>query len=90
MYVGLLTMSSAVSTIGIIPGSIVICIVGMASGLGLYLLSECAAKIANRQSSFFAVSSITFPHASVFIDLAIAIKQVHILTYLSLFGWFPL
>jgi amino acid permease len=47
---------------------------GVVCGFGLYLLTLCARATPYRQSSFFAVSQITFPRAAVFFDAAIAIK----------------
>ena len=60
---------------------------GCCSGLGLYLLSLCAPYAPKRQSSFFAISEITFPKAAVLFDLAIAIKCFGVgVSYLIIIG----
>jgi amino acid permease len=59
---------------GIIPGVLTCISSGGIAAFGLYLLSCCAARAPHRKSSFFAISQLTFPSASVFFDAAIAIK----------------
>jgi len=71
---GMLAMPSAVASIGLIPGILVIVFSGITSGLGLYFLSKAAARTRDRDASFFAVSQLTWPSAAIFFDLAIAVK----------------
>ncbi|PVF99817.1 putative AVT6-involved in amino acid efflux from the vacuole [Serendipita vermifera] len=71
---GMLSFPLAMASGGIIPG-VITCVFSACTGaLGLYFLSRCAAKAPYRRSSFFAVSQMTFPSASVWFDAAIAIK----------------
>ncbi|KAI8925385.1 transmembrane amino acid transporter protein-domain-containing protein [Entophlyctis helioformis] len=70
---GMLAMPFAMATVGLGLGILFVCISATASGLGLFLLSRVAAQV-GRKSSFFACAKITYPHAALWIDLAIAIK----------------
>ncbi|OZJ04443.1 hypothetical protein BZG36_02797 [Bifiguratus adelaidae] len=85
---GMLAMPSAIASVGLIPGICLIVYSGLASGLGLYLLSLCARRThPPRSASFFACSQITWPHAGVFFDLAIAIKCFGVsISYLIIIG----
>ncbi|KAL1924970.1 uncharacterized protein VTP21DRAFT_4624 [Calcarisporiella thermophila] len=84
---GMLAMSSAIASVGWLSGGILICFSGFASGLGLYLLSRCAARTEGRHSSFYAVSKLTFPRGAVFFDLAIALKCFGVsISYLIIIG----
>jgi len=71
---GMLTFPMAMASAGVIPGILTCMFSGAMGVFGLYLLSLCARYTPHRRSSFFAVSQITFPKASVFFDLAIAVK----------------
>ncbi|KAG8785522.1 hypothetical protein FRC15_001207 [Serendipita sp. 397] len=71
---GMLSFPLAMASGGIIPGVITCIFSGCTAAFGLYLLSRCAAKAPHRKSSFFAISQMTFPSASVWFDTAIAIK----------------
>ncbi|OZJ04345.1 hypothetical protein BZG36_02388 [Bifiguratus adelaidae] len=71
---GMLAMPSAIASVGIIPGILLILLCGTASGCGLYFLTQAARHIPGRNASFFAVSQVTYPKAAIFFDLAIAIK----------------
>ena len=59
---------------GLIPGMLTCLFSGGVGAFGLYLLSLCATRAPHRRASFFAVSQLTFPKASIFFDSAIAIK----------------
>ncbi|KAI8319314.1 hypothetical protein GQ54DRAFT_40759 [Martensiomyces pterosporus] len=84
---GMLSMPNAMASLGLIFGSTVILFSGCMSGLGLYLLSRCARRTAGRDSSFFAVSKLTYPKAAVFFDAAIAVKCFGVsISYLIIFG----
>lgn len=75
------------ATVGIIPGVILTAFAGLASGTGLYLLTRCANMVGNRNTSFFAVSQLTWPSAAVWFDLAIAIKCFGVATsYIIIVG----
>lgn len=59
----------------------------MASGLGLYLQARCAQYLDRGSASFFALSQITYPNASVIFDAAIAIKCFGVgVSYLIIIG----
>ena len=62
------------ASVGIIPGILTCFSSGAIAALGLFFLSKCAAKAPHRRSSFFAVSQMTFPKASIFFDGAVVIK----------------
>lgn len=55
-------------------GFLTILLSGAMAASGLWLLSLCATKTGHRSSSFFAMSELTYPRATVFFDAAIAIK----------------
>ncbi|KAI1408285.1 transmembrane amino acid transporter protein-domain-containing protein [Hypoxylon sp. FL1857] len=71
---GTLAMPSAMSHFGMVIGVIVILWSGFTSAFGLYLQSRCARYIDRGNSSFFALSQMTYPNAAVIFDAAIAIK----------------
>ncbi|KAI9904195.1 hypothetical protein N3K66_000724 [Trichothecium roseum] len=71
---GTLAMPSVFAHTGIMLGIILIVWSGLTSAFGLYLQTRCARYLDRGSSSFFALSLITYPNASVFFDLAIAIK----------------
>ncbi|KAJ1734483.1 hypothetical protein LPJ61_001052 [Coemansia biformis] len=84
---GMLSMPNAMASLGLILGSLVIVLSACTSGLGLYLLSRCARRTPGRDSSFFAVSKLTYPRAAVFFDAAIAVKCFGVsISYLIIFG----
>ncbi|KAJ1646066.1 hypothetical protein LPJ64_002393, partial [Coemansia asiatica] len=84
---GMLSMPNALATLGLALGSLVIIMSACLSGMGLYLLSRCARRTPGRDSSFFAVSKLTYPKAAVFFDAAIAIKCFGVsISYLIIFG----
>lgn len=59
---------------GIMLGVLLVLWSGLTSGFGLYLQSRCARYLDRGSASFFALSQLTYPNASVIFDLAIAIK----------------
>lgn len=67
-------MPSVFAHTGIMLGILLIVWSGLTSAFGLYLQTRCARYLDRGSSSFFALSLITYPNASVFFDLAIAIK----------------
>ncbi|KAL1895962.1 hypothetical protein Cpir12675_003002 [Ceratocystis pirilliformis] len=71
---GTLAMPAAISHMGIMLGVLVIIWSGMMSAFGLYLQSRCARYLDRGSSSFFALSQLTYPNASIIFDAAIAIK----------------
>ncbi|KAI9493525.1 transmembrane amino acid transporter protein-domain-containing protein [Zychaea mexicana] len=84
---GLLAMPAALASIGLIPGIAVVFLSAVASGMGLYFLSRCAARTEGRNASFFAISKLTWPNLAVFFDLAIAIKCFGVaVSYLIIIG----
>ncbi|KAI9254456.1 transmembrane amino acid transporter protein-domain-containing protein [Phascolomyces articulosus] len=84
---GMLAMPAAVATVGLFPGIIFTLISGIASGTGLYFLSESADRVEGRRASFFAVSQLTYPGAAVWFDTAIAIKCFGVaVSYLIIIG----
>lgn len=80
-------MPLAVSHMGILLGLIVIVWAGATAGFGLYLQTRCARYLERGQSSFFALSQMTYPRASVIFDAAIAIKCFGVgVSYLIIIG----
>ncbi|PHH65779.1 hypothetical protein CDD81_1506 [Ophiocordyceps australis] len=71
---GTLAMPSVLSHMGIALGVVLILWSGVTAAFGLYLQSRCARYLDRGTSSFFALSQITYPTASVLFDLAIAVK----------------
>ncbi|RDA95388.1 hypothetical protein CP533_3524, partial [Ophiocordyceps camponoti-saundersi (nom. inval.)] len=71
---GTLAMPSVLSHMGIMLGVVLILWSGVTAAFGLYLQSRCARYLDRGTSSFFALSQITYPNASVIFDLAIAVK----------------
>lgn len=80
-------MPRALSQMGILLGSFVILWSGITSGFGLYLQTRCARYIDRGNASFFALSQLTYPNASVIFDAAIAIKCFGVgISYLIIIG----
>ena len=80
-------MPATMSSMGILLGCCTIIVAGLASGLGLYLLSRCALRIQRGRSSFFAVAQRTFPQVAIVFDVAIAIKCFGVgVSYLIIIG----
>ncbi|RCI12549.1 hypothetical protein L249_0839 [Ophiocordyceps polyrhachis-furcata BCC 54312] len=71
---GTLAMPSVLSHMGIMLGVVLILWSGVTAAFGLYLQSRCSRYLDRGTSSFFALSQITYPNASVIFDLAIAVK----------------
>jgi amino acid permease len=85
----MLAMAHGFAQGGLIVGFITVIICGSMAYLGLYLLSLCAAhpSISKRAASFSSISKLTYPQASTFFDLAIAIKCFGVsISYLLIFG----
>ncbi|KAL3418950.1 transmembrane amino acid transporter [Phlyctema vagabunda] len=84
---GTLAMSSAMSKMGILLGTVVILWAGLTAAFGLYLQSRCARYLDRGTASFFALSQITYPNAAVLFDAAIAIKCFGVgVSYLIIIG----
>jgi amino acid permease len=84
---GVLAMPLAMSHMGILLGIFVIVWSGLAAAFGLYLQSQCARYLERGNSSFFALSQITYPNAAVVFDAAIAIKCFGVgVSYLIIIG----
>ncbi|GAN08829.1 amino acid transporter [Mucor ambiguus] len=84
---GMLAMPSAMASVGILPGILLIAFSALASGTGLYFLTRCAARTEGRNASFFAISKLTWPKVAVLFDLAIAIKCFGVaVSYLIIIG----
>ncbi|CAG8574479.1 16031_t:CDS:2 [Acaulospora morrowiae] len=84
---GMLAMPAAIASTGLLLGSIMIFYAASASALGLYFLSLAAVSTKGRNSSFFAVSKLTYPKAALFFDIAIAIKCFGVgISYLIIIG----
>lgn len=87
MGAGVLAMPLAMSHMGILLGFIVIAWAGLTAGFGLYLQTRCARYLDRGTASFFALSQITYPKASVIFDAAIAIKCFGVgVSYLIIIG----
>ncbi|KAF8463824.1 transmembrane amino acid transporter protein-domain-containing protein [Kalaharituber pfeilii] len=84
---GVLAMPGAMSKFGVALGIFVILFSGFTSGFGLYLQSRCARYIERGNASFFSLSQLTYPNASVVFDGAIAIKCFGVgISYLIIIG----
>lgn len=80
-------MPLAVSHMGMVPGISVIIWSGLTAGFGLYLQSQCARYLEKGNASFFALSQLTYPNASVVFDAAIAVKCFGVgVSYLIIIG----
>ena len=80
-------MPLALSHMGIVLGSLFIVWAGLTAGFGLYLQTRCARYLERGQASFFALSQITYPNASVIFDAAIAVKCFGVgVSYLIIIG----
>lgn len=80
-------MPLALSHFGILLGTFIILWAGLTAGFGLYLQTRCARYLDRGTSSFFALSQITYPKASVIFDAAIAIKCFGVgVSYLIIIG----
>ena len=80
-------MPLAISHMGIVLGVLVVLWSGITAGFGLYLQSRCAQYLERGSASFFALSQITYPNASVVFDAAIAIKCFGVgVSYLIIIG----
>ncbi|ORX82679.1 hypothetical protein BCR32DRAFT_267463 [Anaeromyces robustus] len=83
---GMLAMPAALASSGLCLGIINIAVFGGGALFGLWLLTRCA-TYTGRNSSFFSLSMITFPQASIFFDLAISIKCFGVsVSYLIIVG----
>lgn len=85
----MLAMAHAFASSGLLLGLTTVLISGSMSYFGLTLLSYCAShpSIPDRQSSFFAIASITYPSAAIFFDFAVALKCFGVsVSYLLIFG----
>jgi amino acid permease len=71
---GTLAMPSVLSHMGIMLGVILVLWSGVTAAFGLWLQSRCARYLERGSSSFFALSQMTYPNASVIFDMAIAVK----------------
>jgi amino acid permease len=84
---GTLAMPLALSHMGILLGTTVIIWSALTSAFGLYLQSRCARYLDRGDSSFFALSQITYPNAAVIFDIAIAVKCFGVgVSYLIIIG----
>lgn len=84
---GVLAMPLAVSHMGMVLGVFVVLWSGVTAGFGLYLQSRCAQYLERGAASFFALSQLTYPNASVIFDAAIAIKCFGVgVSYLIIIG----
>lgn len=87
MGAGVLAMPGAMSKFGITLGIFIIFFCGFTSAFGLYLQSRCARYIERGNASFFSLSQLTYPNASVVFDGAIAIKCFGVgVSYLIIIG----
>jgi len=83
---GMLAMPAAFASSGLYLGMLNIAIFGAGALFGLWLLTRCA-TYTGRNSSFFSLSMITFPQASIFFDFAISIKCFGVsVSYLIIVG----
>lgn len=80
-------MPGAMSKFGMTLGIFVILFCACTSGFGLYLQTRCARYVERGNASFFSLSQLTYPNASVVFDGAIAIKCFGVgVSYLIIIG----
>lgn len=80
-------MPSALAQMGMVLGTVMIIWSGITSGFGLYLQTKAARYLERGQSSFFALSQLTYPNAAIIFDGAIAIKCFGVgVSYLIILG----
>lgn len=70
----MLAMPLALSRMGVTLGTIVVFLSAFTAGFGLYLQVRCAQYLRRGESSFFALSQLTYPNLAVVFDGAIAVK----------------
>jgi amino acid permease len=86
---GMLALPAAIASVGVFLGSFLLCLAAVGSGLGLYLLSRCAAYTSpySKDASFFACARATYPKAALYINAAIAVKCFGVgVSYLIIVG----
>lgn len=84
---GLLSISLAFSTDGIIFGIGLIIIAALTSGYGLFLQAYCSKYVPVGHATFFNLSQISYPKLSLIFDIAIAIQCFGCaMSYLVLIG----
>lgn len=84
---GMLAMPYAIKQDGILLGLLVVLFSALTSSFGLYLQGRCSKYVKEGESSFFALSQLTYPQLSVVFDLAIAIKCFGVgISYLVVIG----
>lgn len=71
---GVLAMPKAFVSTGLFNGVVLIFFSAFVSGLGLYFLTRCAARVEAGQASFFSIARRTYPSAAIWFDSAIVIK----------------
>ena len=80
-------MPASLAKFGVTLGILTILLCGFTSGFGLYLQSRCARYIDRGNASFFTLSQLTYPNASVVFDGAIVIKCFGVgVSYLIIIG----
>ncbi|CCH42030.1 Sodium-coupled neutral amino acid transporter 2 [Wickerhamomyces ciferrii] len=83
---GLLAIPFAFKADGLILGTILILIAGIASSYGLYIVSQVSKKLPG-DTSYFALCGITYPKLTLIFDFSIAIQCFGVaLSYLVLIG----
>ncbi|KAG0144482.1 hypothetical protein CROQUDRAFT_659912 [Cronartium quercuum f. sp. fusiforme G11] len=86
---GMLAMAHAFAAGGLLLGLTTVILSGSMAYFGLTLLAHCSAhpSVPERQSSFFALASVTYPSAALFFDFAVALKCFGVaVSYLLIFG----
>ena len=80
-------MPLALSHMGTVLGTLFILWAGLTAGFGLYLQTRCARYLDRGHASFFALSQMTYPNASILFDAAIAVKCFGVgVSYLIIIG----
>lgn len=84
---GMLSLPFAFSLVGIIPGTILMCLAAVMSAFGLYVLTKASYEVSNRDGSFATLAAATYPRLAPLFDLAVALKCLCVLIgYLKIIG----
>ncbi|CAA20055.1 vacuolar amino acid transmembrane transporter Avt5 [Schizosaccharomyces pombe] len=84
---GILSLPNAFTKTGLLFGCLTIVFSAFASFLGLYFVSQCAARLPRGKASFAAVAKHTFPSLAVVFDASIAVKCFGVaVSYLVIVG----
>lgn len=83
----MLSLPFALSLTGVIPGGALMIIAATMAVFGLHLLTKAAELVCNRDATFTALSSHTYPRLAPVFEIAIALKCLGVaISYLTIIG----